>query len=257
MDKKKGNDSPKIVDSPELREAAKALEESLKQGEKAAWKTGACYNRIIEQKLAEKSGYHRARDFFSSRFADTSQATLTHYGAVAKAFSEATAARYSVTLLSALLTYEKLAGLNPKNLDPGPVQINVPGEKKPRAFSECHRADLLKAIKALKGHSGDEKAITPEEKELLEPLHNQLGENSPIALTSRQGRDGTHVVFTLALREQELGMLLDALTKVMTGSEAMKKASKTMQEFTKEFAKGMDKWAKSLKASGKSPFAGD
>ncbi len=32
----------------------------------------------------------------------------------------------------------------------------------------------------------------------------------------------------------------------------MKKATKTMQEFTKEFAKGMDKWAKSLK--GKNPF---
>src|SRR5215469_9275301 len=130
MDKTKSDGSARIVDSPELREAAKALEELLKQGEEAAWKIGACYDRIIEQKLAEKSGYHRARDFFSSRFADVSQATLSHYGAVAKAFSEANAADYGVTVLSALLTYEKLAGLNPKDPDPGSVQIKVPGENK-------------------------------------------------------------------------------------------------------------------------------
>jgi len=249
---KKSNGSPKIVDSPQLREAAKALEESIKQGEEAAWKTGACYNRIIEQKLAEKSGYHRARDFFSSRFADVSQATLSHYGAVAKAFSEANAADYGVTVLSALLTYEKLAGLNPKDPDPGSVQIKVPGENKTRRFADCHRADLLKAIQALKGHSGDEKAITPDEKALLEKLHKQLGEHSPIALTSRQGREGTLVTFTLALKDNGLGMLLDALMKVLADSDAAKKATKTMQEFTKEFTKGMDKWVKGLK--GKNPF---
>ncbi len=257
MGKTNDGASRQIVESPELREAAKALEESLKQGEKAAWQTGACYNRIIEQKLAEKSGYHRARDFFSNRFADVSQATLSHYGGVAKAFPEATAARYGVTLLSALLTYEKLAGLNPKDPDPGSVQIKVPGEKEPRPFSELHRADLLKAIQALKGHSGDESAIAPEEKELLERLHQALGEHSPIALSSRQGREGTLVVFTLALKEQQLGSLLDVLVTVLTGSEAAKKATETMQDFTKEFAKGMDEWAKSLKAQGKGPFEGN
>src|SRR5215813_6885373 len=247
MDKTESNDSPKIVDSPELHEAAKALEELLRQGEEAAWKIGTIYNRIIEEKLAEKSGYHRARDFFANRFADVSQATLSHYGAVAKAFSEATAARYGVSLLTTLLTYEKLAGLNPKDPDPGLVQIKIPGENNPRRFPDCHRADLLKAIQALKGHSGDESAISAEEKKLLKQLHDALGENSPIALSSRQGRDGTHVVFTLALKDDQLGLLLNALLNVLTGSEAAEKAQNTMQEFTKEFTKGMDEWVKGLK----------
>lgn len=255
MDKKTSNGSPKIVDSPELRAAAKELEDLLKQGEKAAWKIGAIYNQIIEKKLAEKSGYHRARDFFASRFVDISQATLSYSGAVAKAFSETDASHYGVSRLSALLTYEKLAGLKPNASDPGAVEIKVPDEEKPRRFSDCHRADLLKAIQALKGHAGDKEKMTLEEKKLLEGLHQALsedGEDSPIALSSRQGRDGTHVVFTLALNEEQLGVLLNALLKVLTGSEAAEKAQKTMQDFTKEFAKGMDEWAKSLK--GKNPF---
>jgi hypothetical protein len=251
MEKTKADDDRQIVDSPELREAAKVLEESLKQGEEAAWRTGACYNRIVEKKLAEKSGYRRARDFFSTRFKDVPQSTLSHYGAVAKAFSEADAANYGVTVLAALLTYEKLAGLNP-NSDLGLVQIKMPGDEKPRAFSDCHRADLLKAIQALKGHSGEESAMQPEEKELLERLHKELGEHSPIALSSRQGREGTLVTFTVALKENELGMLLDALMKLLADSDAAKKATKTMQEFTEEFTKGMDEWVKGLK--GKNPF---
>ncbi|HME90037.1 MAG TPA: hypothetical protein VKE49_01330 [Myxococcaceae bacterium] len=252
MDQMKVDDGRQIVDSPELRAAAKALEDLLKQGEEAAWRIGACYNRIVEEKLAEKSGYRRARDFFATHFEDVPQSTLSHDGAVAKAFSEAVAADYGVTLLSALLTYEKLAGLNPKDSDPGSVQIKVPGEDKPRPFSECHRADLLKAIQALKGPSGDEKAATPDEEALLEKLHKQLGEHSPIALTSRQGREGALVTFTVALKENELGMLLDALMKVLADSDAAKKATETMKEFTKEFTKGMDQWVKGLE--GKNPF---
>ena len=255
MDKTKSNGSPEIADSQELRAAAKVLEDLLKQGEKAAWQIGTLYNRIIDQKLAEKSGYRRARDFFASRFADVSQATLSHYGAVARAFSEAHAARYGVTLLGALLTYEKLAVLKQKEPDPGSVQINIPGESKPKRFSDCHRADLLKAIQALKRHSGNEKELTPEEKKLLDRLHETVGEHgehSPIALSSRQGRECAQVTFTLALREHELGMLLEVLTKALTGTEAAEKAQATMKDFTKEFAKGMDDWVKGLK--GKNPF---
>ena len=205
MDQMKADDGRQVVESLELREAAKALEELLKQGEEAAWKIGACYNRIVESDLAEKSGYRRTRDFFATRFKDVPQSTLSHYGAVAKAFSEENAVRYKVSLLSALLTYEKLAGLNPTGSDPGSVQIKVPGEDKPRPFSECHRADLLKAIQALKGHSGDEEAVTPDEKALLEKLHQQLGEDSPITLTSRQGREGTLATFTVPPKRTSLG----------------------------------------------------
>jgi hypothetical protein len=47
-------------------------------------------------------------------------------------------------------------------------------------------------------------------------------------------------------------MLLDALMKVLADSDAAKKATETMKEFTKEFTKGMDEWVKGLK--GKNPF---
>ena len=67
MDQTKADGSSKIAETPELRAAAMELDESLKLGEKAAWRTGFIYNRIIEQKLAEKSGYGHARDFFASR----------------------------------------------------------------------------------------------------------------------------------------------------------------------------------------------
>lgn len=144
-----------------------------------------------------------------------------------------------------------LAGLHPKDPDPGSAQIKLPGEEEPRAFSKCHRADLLEAIQALKSHSDDKEAVTPEEAELLERLHKALGEHSPIALTSRQGREGTLVVFTLALKEQELDSLLELLLQVLRGSEAAKKSAKIMQQFSEEFAKGMEEWGKSLKAQGK------
>jgi len=47
-------------------------------------------------------------------------------------------------------------------------------------------------------------------------------------------------------------MLLDALMKVLADSDAAKKATETMKEFTNEFTKGMDDWVKGLK--GKNPF---
>jgi len=247
MDKTSTDASQKIAESSELRQAAKALEKLLEQGEEAAWKIGACYNRIIDQKLAEKSGYRHARDFFASRFPRVSQATLTHYGAVARAFSEETAGDYGVSLLTTLLTYEKLAGVKPNDANPASVQIIVPGAKKALRFADCHRAELLKAIKAFKGHSGDKGAMKPEETKLLKQLRDALGEDSPIALSSRQGRDGAHVVFTLSLNEDQLGLLLNALLRVLRGTEAQEKAQKTMQDFTKEFAKGIDKWARSIK----------
>ncbi len=69
MDQTDAGSRSQIVDSPELIEAAKVLEALLKEAEKAAWKAGDYYNRILDQKLAEKSGYRHARDFFSTRIA--------------------------------------------------------------------------------------------------------------------------------------------------------------------------------------------
>src|SRR5713226_5729295 len=231
-----------IIDSPELTEAANLLEASLKDGEKAAWRTGLYYNRIIEQKLAEKSGYRHARDFVASRFKHVSQATLSHYGALARAFSEDTAARYGASLLCALLTYEMLTGLQLPQGDPGSVIVQLPGERDPRTFADCNRSDVLKAIQALKKHSGE--PMRADEAALLQRLHQTLGDDHPIALTSRQGKEGAVVVFTLALRE--ITSLLDVLERVLKGPEAVKASEEVMKQFADEFAKGVEAWGKTL-----------
>ncbi len=231
-----------IVESPELIEAAKMLEACLNEGEKAAWKAGVYYNRIVDQKLAEKSGYRHARDFVSARFKDISQGTLTQYGAVARAFSEPIASKYGVWRLGALLTYEKLAGLQLPQGDPGSVIVQVPAERDPRTFADCNRADVLKAIQALKKHSGE--PMRADEAALLQRLHQTLGDDHPIALTSRQGKEGAVVVFTLALRE--ITSLLDVLERVLKGPEAVKASEEVMKQFADEFAKGVEAWGKTL-----------
>jgi hypothetical protein len=231
-----------IIDSPELTEAANLLEASLKDGEKAAWRTGLYYNRIIEQKLAEKSGYRHARDFVASRFKHVSQATLSHYGALARAFSEDTAARYGASLLCALLTYEKLTGLQLPQGDPGSVIVQVPGESDPRTFADCNRSEVLKAIQALKKHSGE--PMRADEAALLQRLHQALGDDHPIALSSRQGKEGTVVVFTLALRE--VTSLLEVLERVLKGPEAVKASEEVMKQLADEFGKGIEAWGKTL-----------
>jgi hypothetical protein len=244
MDKTKTVTGGEIIESPELIKVTQALEASLKEGEEAAWEIGDNYNRIIDQKLAEKSGYRHAREFFSIHFKDVPQSTLSHYGALARAFSKSVVATYRVSRLSALLTYEKLAGLKPTDPDPGSVPIQVPGERELRPFADCHREELSKAIQQLKGHSAKE--LPPDDAAMLEKLHQALGEHehNPIALTSRQGREGTLIVFTLALRE--LRSLMEALEKVLRGPEAIKASAEEMALFTQEFTKGMEAWGKTL-----------
>jgi hypothetical protein len=120
--------------------------------------------------------------------------------------------------------------------------VQVPGDREPRAFAGCHRTDLLKAIQQLKAHSGQ--PVPADEAALLQRLDQALGEHSNIAMTSRQGREGTLVVFTLALRE--LTSLLEALEHVLKGPEAVKASTEVMQQFAQEFAKGMEAWGKTF-----------
>jgi hypothetical protein len=72
----------------------------------------------------------------------------------------------------------------------------------------------------------------------------KLGEDHPIALSSRQGKEGTVVVFTLALRE--ITSLLEVLERVLKGPEAVKASEEVMKQFADEFAKGIEAWGKTL-----------
>ncbi len=74
-------------ESPELEAERKAMRECLQQGEDSHWQAGVHYNNIVEKQLWRHS-YHSARDFFTARFGDVSQSTLTRCGAVARCFPQ-------------------------------------------------------------------------------------------------------------------------------------------------------------------------
>jgi hypothetical protein len=110
---------------------------------------GQLYNFTVEKKLAQKAGYKDAKDFFSQRLVDLSQATLTTYGAVAEHFSATVARRFGVTCLSLLLTYAELAGLKLDYEEPGSTSIEVPDEKghmQALPFSNCSLDQMRRAL---------------------------------------------------------------------------------------------------------------
>jgi hypothetical protein len=125
--------------------------ELLSQGEDLHWQIGVHYNTIVDRGLAQAAGYKTAQEFFAEELKAISQATLSLYGAVAKAFSEADAKKHGTTRLGHLLTYESLTHTAPAQ-DVGETVVLVPardgGPAQPRRFADCSVADLVAAIKA-------------------------------------------------------------------------------------------------------------
>jgi hypothetical protein len=110
---------------------------------------GQLYNYIVDKRLAEKAGYKDARDFFSQRLADLSQAALSRYGAVAAAFSATVARRFGVTCLSLLLSYKEATGVQVNPEEPGGTLIEVPDDKglvHPLPFSQCSVDQMRRAL---------------------------------------------------------------------------------------------------------------
>ena len=111
---------------------------------------GQLYNYVVDTKLAEAAGYKESRDWFTQHLVDLSQATLSTYGAVAKAFSETVARRFGVTCLALLLTYKEAVGLELNHEEPGNTPIEVPeqdGQVSLKPFSQCTVDQMRKALR--------------------------------------------------------------------------------------------------------------
>ncbi len=57
----------KVTPSPELKKEQAAIEDLLVKGEDEHWQIGSHYLKIVDGRLAQKSGYKSARDFFSQQ----------------------------------------------------------------------------------------------------------------------------------------------------------------------------------------------
>jgi hypothetical protein len=125
---------------------------------------GQFYNHVVDQELAQKAGYQSARDYFSQHLADLSQATLTTYGAVAKAFSAPVARRFGVSCLYLLLIYKEAADLEVNHEDPGNTLIEVPddtGRVAQMPFGDCSADQMRKALQR-KRKPASSKPLPPE-----------------------------------------------------------------------------------------------
>jgi hypothetical protein len=232
-------------ESPELEAERKAMRECLQKGEDSHCQVGVHYNNIVEKQLWKHS-YHSARDFFTARFGDVSQSTLTHCGAVARCFPQEVTRRYGVSLLTALLTYEKLAQVNATNGDPGNTEIQVPKDSEivTKPFRECQRAQLEAAIRRLRSTPD---AVPTEDAQVLQRLHEMIGENGSIALSSRHGREGTIAVFAVPVRQISLlSQVLAQFCRPPAPENAENPSPELMQKFAEEFSAGMKEWVETL-----------
>lgn len=239
-------------DSPELEAECRALKEALHKGDASYWEVGVHYNNIVDKQLWRGS-YHSARHCFAAHFGEESQSTLTRCGALARCFPQEVAQRYGRTLLTSLLTYEKLAHLNATGGDPGNTEIQIPTDSGivTKRFRNCERAELEAAIRHLRSPTPD--ALPPEDAEILQRLHEMFEPHGTIALSSRHGREGTIAVFAVPVRQVALlSQVLAQFCQPRPASEDAESASpELMEKFAQEFAAGMKEWIEGLGKVGK------
>ncbi len=124
--------------------------ELCSQGEANSHQIGQLYNHVVDNELAEKSGYTSARDYFSQHIRVLAQSTLSLYGAVAHAFTAQDCVRYGTTNLSVLLSYTEAASLSLPKEGPGLVPVEIPqedGTVTTKPFAECSVSELKLAVK--------------------------------------------------------------------------------------------------------------
>lgn len=146
------------------------------EGDAIQYEIGVLYNTVVEQELAEKSGYRTAQVYLAEKFkgkAALSQASLTRCGRVAKAFSKEITAKYGITDLYALLGYAAVAHIPVPN-DPGDVVIQVikkDGAPDPKPFARCTRGEVASALRHLKKPDA---SLLTEEQELAKRFNEIL-----------------------------------------------------------------------------------
>jgi hypothetical protein len=178
---------------------------------------GQLYNHVVDKELAQKAGYKSAKDYFSQHLADLSQATLTTYGAVAKAFSEPVARRFGVSCLYLLLIYKEAADIEVNHEDPHGVLIEVPDGKglvTSKPFGECSAGQLRRAIQR-KRKPASSKPLPAEVEVLAEQYSEALTSRFPKGARAKvlvRNEKGKAVLDFKGIPVEQVSLLAAALT---------------------------------------------
>ncbi len=208
---------PKAVSS-ELEKECQAILDLLSQEEDEHWKIGTHYNAIVDGRLAQAEGFKSAKEFLSQRLTTISQATLTLYGAIAKAFSEEVAKKYGSTRLDYLLTYARNSKSPLPQGDPGQVTIKVPnknGSPSSKHFADCSLAEMRSAVHGQRPPP-KAKPIPADDKTVIAALAKNVdavGDGNPIQMRAQRVKVYTMVTFKLPL--EYLESLRDILLAVV------------------------------------------
>ena len=157
-----------------LPQATEKMHELIKNEAYMQWQIGGLYNYIVDKRLPEKNGFRFAREFFAKEFREMPKSTLDLYSQVNRSFTQEIAQKYPVSLLGKLLTYLKLSQQQIQNVDPGPLPIKIPQRDAPpleKAFADCTRDDLARAIKALKKKPS---VVPADDAVVLDRMHEAL-----------------------------------------------------------------------------------
>jgi hypothetical protein len=217
MDETKGSDTLELT----LEQVRDSILGYLAQGHSGHYNIGRLYRYVVDNKLADTGGYASAQDFFSQNFRTLSKATLSLYGTVSQEFSEPICVAYGMTNLGALLTYEKLTGVQLPEGDPGSVLIEVPGEdevvqRKP--FADCTLEDMRLALRHKRKPVVPVPAVDAARVQFLsESVARYFSGNSRVRVNSRVHRGKTMVTMQdvpLAELERFAEALLDGMQPV-------------------------------------------
>jgi hypothetical protein len=137
--------NPKLT----LTQVEKRINRLAQQSNANTHELGRLYNYVVDSRLAKKPDYKNAKDFFRKRIKGLSQSMLSMYGAVAARFSAESCAKYGMSNLYVLRSYEKAARISADVDDPGPTLIEVPqaeGAPVQKPFADCSVEELKLAV---------------------------------------------------------------------------------------------------------------
>jgi hypothetical protein len=206
-----------ILEGTTLEQARVAMLQLMREESSNHHRMGQYYNHVVDNRLAEKAGYKDARDYFSQHLADLSQATLSTYGAVAKAFSEPVARRFGVTCLYLLLIYKDAAGLEVNHEEPGGALIEVPDDKgqvAARPFGDCSVEQMRRALQH-KRKPASTKPLPPEAEVLAEQYREAVTGRFPKGVRVKvlvRNEKGKAVLDFKGIPVEQVSQLAAALT---------------------------------------------
>jgi hypothetical protein len=194
-----------------------------RQGNAGAYELGVLYNLVVDEGMAQDAGFKDAKDFFAKRLKGLSQSVLTTYGAVAREFSAEACEKYGAYSLYALLSYEKVAGIEADANEPGPTVIVVPieaGTVAQKPFAECTIEDLKLAVKYKRAPVSPPSSSGEDERAgfYRDTLMGYFPSNSRFRVNARMHR-GKLLLSLEDVPEADLAKLIEAL-KAALGAQS-------------------------------------